>query len=406
MNEFAYKLIREKKIAFKSGNFFILGFPNNIITLANAATFFHILSMKYGESAEYILKSVANKQIKAIAYSLFNSTNPINMEKADLLLQYLGLFGYGDIKISSVSSSSKEVAFKIKNSTLCLMHLKLFGVKAKAKNAFIEGICAAIAELIFGCNMAGSETGCVANHKEHCYVIAGKNSSKETSSIVELYRADALSTLKSRALANTQAELIKKVSGHNMVSWDDGIFTLWNCPIFVIPSLSLIFLVKSLEYKFGEEVNNLLYHLARVQSREAVKLQVNTLGFRKNDSLLKSILEHSDISGFGSVKLVKADFKNHLLSIEQFYNPHSFYTREFFGNARQPADSYVSGLVAGAAEGFFDVPMESTETKCVAKGDGCCFYQSSQKNLETKYPLEDKFLRIIEEKITTKNFTL
>jgi hypothetical protein len=98
MNEFAHELIRENKIKFQSGNFFILGFPNNLLTLANIVTFFHILALKYGKSVNDVIRGVARRQVKAIAYVLFNSIKNMNPDKLDLMLKYLDLFGYGSIR--------------------------------------------------------------------------------------------------------------------------------------------------------------------------------------------------------------------------------------------------------------------------------------------------------------------
>ena len=406
MNEFAYGLIKENKIKFQSGNFFVLGFPNNLLTLTNIATFFHILTLKYGEPVNDILRNVAKKQIKAMAYALFHSIKPMNSEKIDLLLRYLSLFGYGDITITNINNKSEEVVFRIKNSTLCLMSLKLFGVKDQSGNAFIEGICTGIAELIFDCKMIAKENTCIAMKKEYCFVIASKNLEKEKNSILDKYDITMLKTLKQQKLANTQAELIKKVLGHKMIEWNDGIFSVWGCVIFVVPTVSLIFLTKALEEEYGKEVNKLWYHLARVQSREAVNYQVETLGFKKDKNLLKSILEHSDISGFGTAKLIKADFRKHIVSVKHFYNPYPFYIKELFGKTQQPVDYYASGLLAGTAESFFNMSMEDIETKCVAKGNDYCLHESSAKSLETIYPLDEKYLKVLEEKITPKNFIL
>jgi len=406
MDEFVYGLIKENKIKFQSGNFFIFNFPNNLLTLTNIATLFHILKLKYVKPVDIIIKNVAKKQIKAMAHTIFPSIKSMTSEKINLLLQYLCLFGYGNIQIANVSNALKEVVFQVKNSTLCLMNVKLFGRKVKPENLFVEGICAGIAELIFDLDMTAKETNCVTMNKESCYIVAKKSSGKEKPLILNKYDITLLKTLKQQELSNTYAEFIEKVVGHDEIKWNDGIFTFWGCSIFMLPTPSLVFLVKALEGEFGKEVNNLFYHLARVQSRESVNFQAKKLGFKKDKNLLKSVLEHSDISGFGAVKLLKADFQNSILSIKQFYNPYSFYIKELFGQTQQPVDYYVSGLLAGAAEGFFDVPMEDVETKCVALGDGYCLHKSSAKGSETRYPLHKRYLRIIEEKITPQNFII
>ena len=405
MDSFAYKLIKEKKIKFKGGNFFLLNFPNNLLTLPNITTFFHILDIKYGEEADKIIRETAKRQIKAITNVLFEPKN-LNSEKMALLLDYLMLFGYGKIKIADVNNSLKRIVFQIKNSTLCRMHSKLFGAKQHGGNAFLEGICSGIAEMIFDCNMDARETDCISMHKECCYILANESSEKENNKVLDKYGIDILKTLKEQNLPNTQAELIRKVEGHNMIDWTDGEFTLWGCSAFMLPTASLIFLTKALEEKFGKEINNLFYHLARIQSREAVYFQVKRFGFKKDKNLLMSILEHSNITGFGVSKLFEVDFKKQVLSSKQFYNPYPFYVRELLGKTDLAIDYYMGGLAAGVAEGFFGEPMESVETSCVAKGDEYCFHKAAKKGSETNYPLDEKYLKIIEEKINPKNFVL
>jgi predicted hydrocarbon binding protein len=406
MNEFAYELIRENKIKFQSGNFFMLGFPNNLITLTNATTFFHILKLKYGKAVDDIIRNVAKRQIKAMAYVLFNSIKNMNSEKLDLLLKHLNLFGYGSITIANTNYKLKEMAFQIKNSTLCLMHLKLFDIKNRPENAFVEGICAGIAEMIFNCRMTAKETDCVAMKKECCFIIASKNLEKEKNPVLDKYDITMLKMLKQRKLDNTQAELIKKVAGHNMIEWNKGNFILMGLSGVIIPTPTLIFLTKALEEECGKEANHMLYHIARVQSRVAVYFQVKQFGFKKDVQLLKSILQHSDMTGFGVVKLIKADFGNHEISVQHFYNPYSFYIKELFGKTNNSVDHYSSGLLAGTAESFFDSPVGDVETKCVAKGDEYCLHESSTKHFETSFPLEKEYIKIIEEKVVPKNFIL
>lgn len=408
MDEFIYNLISNNKIKFQAGNFYIFGFSNNALTLTNVTTLFHILKIKYGNSVNEILKKLGEKQLKAIAKAtLHSSVPPVNTEEINLLLKYLSLFGYGNIKIVSINNSSKEIVFQLKNSPFCSMYLKLFQVQKEGVNALVEGMCRGLAELIFNCEMESKETTCIAQHRECCYIITNKGQKKEYDLILSKYTNDIfLKTMKEQKLSKSSAELIKKVVGHNMIEWKNGVFSIWYVPGFIFPTLSLVFLIKSLEEKFGKEINNLFYHLARVQSREAVILQVQTYGFSKDEKLLRSIVEHSELTGFGVPELEKVDFKKKVIIMKHFYNPYAIHIKEVFGKSDVAVDYYVSGLIAGTAEGFFDLPMEAKEALCVAKGNTHCVHEVTELRAKTNYRIDKKCLDIIEEKINPKNFIL
>ncbi len=375
------------------------------MTLANATVLFHAIEQKLGLQGSEILAQVGRRQTLAFSYILFSKKKP-NHEQLKILLQYLDIFGLGKIRIVSISHASKEATFEIKNCAVCLMKKKLFSQNATASNAFVEGVCRGIAELLFDEPMQAKKTQCVTRNKDSCFVKTSKILEKSQDPILDGFTEKSFSVADKRRLDNTQADLIKKVSGHYMIDWNEGMFTLWGCSLFMMPSLSFVYLIKTLEERSLDWTHTLLYHLARVQSRESVLFQLQKMGFKKDITLLKSILEHSDITGFGSVKLVHADFEKKMLSVEQYFNPYSYYTNQLFGKSSAAADYYVCGLLAGASQGFFGVEMEDVEEKCIAKGDECCSHKSQKKGKTSRYPIDSQLLKLIEEKITVQNFIL
>lgn len=408
MDEFIYKLINDNKIKFQAGNFYIFGFSNNALTLTNVTTLFHILKIKYENSVNEILKKVGENQLKAMAKAtLHSSVPPVKTEEINLLLKYLSLFGYGNIKIVSMNNSSKEIVFQLKNSAFCSMYLKLFGVQSEGVNSFVCGLCQGLAELVFNCRMKSKETECLAKQKESCYIITSKDDQTEFNSILSKYTSDSfLKYVKKQKSQEPFAELIKKVVGHNMIEWKNGVFSIWNVPGYIYPTVSLVFQTKTLEQKLGKYINNIIYHIGRIQAREAVLLQINTYGFKKDEELLQSILDHTQLTGFGTLKTKKIDFKRQMIAIKGLYNPYPFIRNEIFGKSDLPVDFYLAGLITGTAEGIFGIPMETKETKCIGVGDPYCFYKVLKLDSKTTYNIDKKDLDIIEQKITIKNFIL
>lgn len=406
MDKFVYKLIKEKKIQFKGGIFSILGFPNHMITTTNITTFFHIIRQKYGSSVNKSIREVGKKQIKAIANMLFSAPfSSLNITNVNLLLKYISLFGYGDIQIANVNNSAKEIGFQIKNSTYCAMKLKLFGMQKECSAPFLEGLCDGLAELIFDCPMISRETECIASYKERCFILSEKCQEKEEDSVLSKYTPNMLSIVKLET-PNTQTDLMKKILAHRMMEWKNGVVSIWNASGYIIPVASFVFLQKALQEKYGSDVNSVIYHHTRAQAKNAVYLQEKTFGFKKDKKQMLSILDHTELTGFGIGKAEKMDFKNHELIIKGLDNPYPLYHKKIFGKSHLSVDHYFAGLMAGMGEGFFDMPMETTETMCVAKGDPYCLYEVKKRNSEEKYQIEKKYLQVIEEKITPKNFSL
>ncbi|MBW2976658.1 4-vinyl reductase [Candidatus Woesearchaeota archaeon] len=406
MDRFVYSLIKDGKIKYQGGNFFTFGFPNNIISLPNAAVFFHILKLKYGGSAFNLSKELGKRQIKAMV-NLWFPSGTLNQQELELILKYLGIYCYGDIKIASINRSFKEIIFQLKNSPLCRMHAKLFGFGNENSNPFIEGICCGLAEIIFNCKMASEETSCIIKHSNSCYIKSKKDDMAGEEPAFSGCTEDIFSKpFKNRKLPEFSGELIKKVEGHDMMGWDRGMFTIWNTGAFTFPSISMAFLIREFQEKFDNGVNSILYHLGRVQSREAVLFQVEKYGFKKDNSLFQSVLEQMGLTGFGIGALEKVEFKNKTACFKSLYNPTPFYYRELFGKTDYPLDNYVSGLISGMCEAFFEEPMESEETKCIARGDEYCLYEVKRQKSDICRGLEKRYLSLIEEKVTANNFVI
>lgn len=408
MDEFIDGLIRENDIKFQAGNFYTFNFSNHLFPLTSLTVYFHMLKSKYGDSVDAILKNLGERQIKALAEVMLpSSTSPINAEGINFLLKNLCLFGYGDFRIVNYNDTLKEIVFQLINSSFCSMYLKLFGIRKGEVNPFVGGICQGLAELMFNCRMKSKEAECIAKNKESCYIITSKDLGKEPDSILSNYTADMLlKTMKVQKLPSSQTDLIKKIVGHGLIEWKNGTFSVWRIPGYIFPALSVIFLNKALEEKFGKEINSLFYQLGRVQARNAVLVQVQNYGFKKNKKLMLSVLEHSELIGFGISKLEMVDFNKQTLTIKGLYNPYPLCNKEVFGKSNAPVDYYLAGLLAGVAGGIIGVPMEAKETMCTAKGDAYCLYELTKRGSKTNYKIGKKDMQILEENINPKKFIL
>ena len=404
MNELIQKLINENKIQFQHGNFLLFGFANNAITLTNLAVFFSILDEKYPE-AEHIIREIGKKTLKSAAKLIIRKfSSPLNSEQISILLKYLGLFGYGDFRIVNINSSQKKVIIEIKNSQYCAMYMKLFGQQKKDIMHFTSGICEGISELILGCSATARETSCIAKGNESCFMVGEK--CPEKNELIPKFSGDLFQRLsQAEKSSDEEQEFIKKVAGHDMIFWQDGIFSIWRAPGFILPTISLAFIIKTLEEKFGKYTGNLFYHAARVQSREALLLQIKSFGFKKDKALLQSMFEHPALTGFGISKIDSMDFDEKVIRFRQHNNPYPRIIKEIFGTEKNPADDFVAGLAVGTIEGFFEMLMQSDEKECIASGSESCLFEITPKKTE-KYPLEKKHLDIIEGKIIAKNFVL
>jgi predicted hydrocarbon binding protein len=285
------------------------------------------------------------------------------------------------------------------------MYLKLFGFNSGKANAFIEGICEGLAEMLLGCSVRAEENQCIVNHNENCYIIAKSSKQEQKNPILQGYVPDLLSKrITLPKLPDTSAEIIQRIDSHDMFEWKDGMFTIFKCGAFTFPSASNAFLIRALEDKFGNEIHSILYHLARVQSKNAVELQVKVYGFKKNKELMLSILQHMELTGFGVGKPIRIDIANKKAIIESRYNSFPFHHKAIFGKSNEAVDHYLSGLIGGMCEGFFEVPVDINETKCVAKANPYCKFEVCEG--KSKYKINKETLAIIKKKITPENFIL
>ncbi|HLG25125.1 MAG TPA: hypothetical protein VI564_09405 [Candidatus Nanoarchaeia archaeon] len=405
MDSLVNSLIQDGKIRYQSGNFFTFGFPNNMLTLTTATVFFNILGVKYGNGAKEIIKSIGKIQAKAMMKAWFEKFEVSN-HSLSIISSYLEIYCYGSIRIASVNQKQKEVVFEVKNSPVCRMHLKLFGYENSRVNYFMEGICSGIAEAIIGCNMDSEETSCILSHKQVCCIVARKSSSKKKDFVIGKGYDLFSEKFRPKSLPEISSELVKKVEGHNMIEWDNGMFTIWKVGAFTMPSATFALIINELRKKFGSEVDYIMYHLARVQSREAVNLQIRTYGFKKDKNLMMSLLEHMQLTGYGIGTPIELDIKKKKAKVKGTYNPIPFFYSRFFGNDDENADYYILGLIAGMCECFFEDSVNAVETKCSLKNGECCIYEVKRAGKEDFYKIDKKTMKIIEEKINPKNFVI
>lgn len=405
MDKFVFKLIHDGKIKCNGGNFFTFGYQNNLFSLTNITLFFTILKQIHGNKAVNIVKELGKRQVKAMIEAWFPNAK-IGQKEIQAILAYLGLYCYGLFKVRSINNSLKQVIFELDNSPVCRMHIKLFGFSDCRVNYFMEGICAGIAEKIFDCEMDAIETDCIISHKGKCYIIAKKSDNTMHNIVLSRYDSGILlSDFRLPEIPQTCAKLINKVEGHHMMEWQNGMFTIWNCGAFTLPSVSVAFLIRACEDSFGDNVNSLMYHLARVQSRESVAFQVRLYGFKKDINLMMSIFQHMELTGFGVGTVEKLDLANKNAVFVGKYNPVPLMHKILF-NLNKPMDHYLLGLISGMCEAFFGERVSASEESCTAEGCQDCRFEVGRFVNEARYPLESEYLKLIDDKINVKNFIL
>jgi hypothetical protein len=168
---------------------------------------------------------------------------------------------------------------------------------------------------------------------------------------------------------------VQRILGQKHISWKDGEFFLWNIPGMILPMHTILDITHSLQQKYGQDANMLLYQVGERQTVLAIDYMKTKFGFKRDTDVINSVLQQSTLLGYGNFRLLNLDVEKGLAVFKNLNNPFAKAYLSNYGLAKEPIDYYFSGTKAGIIEAIAGEALAAFETKCIAKGDPYCLFE-------------------------------
>lgn len=167
---------------------------------------------------------------------------------------------------------------------------------------------------------------------------------------------------------------VKRIIGGGHATWKDGEFFIWNIPGMNLPMYTYIEIIELLR-KECPKIDQILYAVGERQAVIAVDYMKNRFGIKRAVDQINSVLQQTVLLGFGELTCVKCNLEEGAALYKNEKSPFAKYLRQMCGLTATPVDAYLSGVLAGTLQSVTGKALVCIETKCIAKGDPCCYFE-------------------------------
>lgn len=209
---------------------------------------------------------------------------------------------------------------------------------------------------------------------------------------------------------NNDEVILKKIIGHGSLQFNNGMLTVWNVPIILMPLNTYILLNQIMIEKFGNDARDIIYYLIKRQAMGGMEILEKQFGYKDMKRIVQYQLGTSALMGVGPHHLIRYDEKNKIAIVKIEPNPLAEISKKMFGIVKNPIDHFARGGMAGIFSYAFKEEVIAIETQCNATGKQNCIIEIKPKklwnlkdiNVLNQMPKEEKEYSIIIEKMTAK----
>jgi len=189
-------------------------------------------------------------------------------------------------------------------------------------------------------------------------------------------------------MASKITQFFYNLVNYGGISSEKGVIYVWGDPNIFFSIKGFAFMHHFLYEKFGENANNLLYWLGKVNGRTATEVLIKRYGFKIKD--LNKFVNGATQDGFGLYKIKNAKYNPVDAHLDGTNCCYAETYKEMYGKQKTTVDSYMAGVIAGGSEPLFKTHMTIKEENCVAKGNKKCTFHEWAVNKEENFPLIKK----------------
>ncbi|GEM_PF-3079059 len=160
-------------------------------------------------------------------------------------------------------------------------------------------------------------------------------------------------------------DVVSKLLLHKQIIFEKGSFKIFGQSCSILPIQSHVDIQKKLE-ELG--LINLIYYSNKVAGFKWFEVMKKAYGLKTKIDILKWGMSLMELAGFGESSYLKQDFDNFQIVVKIEQSP----IVKLYGKSSTPVDVVYRGLLAGAMESTFNIPMDCIETKCsILEGSFC-----------------------------------
>jgi predicted hydrocarbon binding protein len=164
----------------------------------------------------------------------------------------------------------------------------------------------------------------------------------------------------------------------------DGVITYWGDYSVFVPMESFVTIYYELKKDIGEEqTNELFYWLGTLIGRNSTNLLLKKYGLDKSN--LPLFVNGATQDGLGYLKILKYDKEFNKGKVSGTNSIFALSYKKIYGNAKDPVDYYLAGMLAGGTEPLVNKFVEAIEITCMARGDQSCLYELKPLKEKKKY---------------------
>ncbi len=379
-----------RPISFQGGGVVIYNLPGVIFPLNTFILLQKIISIKYGSKGDKFFYFVGKVQGKTLMKQYTRQLKRKNLGAFKYCLSRLETFGIGKLNIRVFDSKNRHIIIQDENSPLSVQYQKLFGVQNQPVDYFLQGMCAGIAEALFGCAMQASENVCIAQGKKHCIIEIKENNRQKDFECKCIDWGEFLKSKIDDHSPKRTTAVVQKIFGLDQISIKKGVFRVWGVPGIVFPMDSIVLLYHVLLEYFGNDINHIFYILGKTQVMGAIDIQKKLFGLKKGLDILKNIAQQAELIGMGNLTVIDYDVKKMHLVIKNTNSQFCERYAKLFGNRKNSQNYFLTGCLAGLGQSLFGRSAVSIETKCVAQKDPFCLIEIKDRN---EWDMKDSFIK-------------
>jgi predicted hydrocarbon binding protein len=371
VSEFFFHLAQYGGVNFKDGVLYLWLNPTVLIPVSSFAVFQKECEKICGKDFDFFLYWLGKITGKNSSIVL-NKRYGFKLEDLPSFLNGATQDGFGYMEIGKVNVTSypKNGIVFGKDNPFSDAVVKKYGVQKNPIDFYICGVLTGGTEPLFGINIHGSESECLAKGDKRCVYNLTEIKQPETCNLVKkagLKEEDIFQkALKLYSGRKGSFTILQKKD----VNFGDGSFVLKGLKGGLIEIYAVTILDYVMSKVYGEKYNKVL----ELTAKEAIK-SLNLGAKKKNESLssLQERLSKLDLLGYGHFNAVR--FTGNTLIVKNSTNPYPDEYKFIFGPSKKPVDIYPTYLLKAVMETVFDKKISVKEVQCKASMRDSCIFE-------------------------------
>jgi len=209
-------------------------------------------------------------------------------------------------------------------------------------------------------------------------------------------------------LGENKTEVLKKIIGHNQIKFENGEFSIWNVPSTIITLNTYLLFEQVGIKKFGKDMKDFIYYLAKRQAYSGTEILHNQFGFKDMSKAVEMEMQTSALIGLGVLTTMRYDSKNKHAIVKISPNPYAEMSKKILGVVKEPIDNFMRGGCAGIFSYAFGEDMVGIETQCTAMGKPHCIlefkkpsdWDTSKPEIASQFPQNESEYEDVIKKIS------